>query len=62
MVRSPYRGRGIGRQLLQRAEKFVRDAGARELRIGVLADNVGARHLYLASAFVPHLEIFVKRW
>jgi len=62
VVRSRYRGRGIGRQLLRRAEQFVREAGARELRIGVLADNVGARQLYLASAFVPHLEIFVKRW
>lgn len=62
VVLSPYRGRGIGRQLLQRAEAFAREADARELRIGVLAENLGARRLYLASGFLPHLEIFVKRW
>ena len=62
MVLSPYRGRGIGRQLLQRAEAFAREADARELRIGVLAENVEARRLYLASEFAPHLEILVKRW
>jgi ribosomal protein S18 acetylase RimI-like enzyme len=62
VVLSPYRGRGIGRQLLQRAEAFAREADARELRIGVLAENLKARRMYLASEFVPHLEILVKRW
>jgi ribosomal protein S18 acetylase RimI-like enzyme len=62
VVLEPYRGRGIGCQLLRRAEAFIRDAGASELRIGVLADNRAARRLYLDAAFVPHLEILVKRW
>jgi GNAT superfamily N-acetyltransferase len=56
------RGRGKGRQLLERAEAFVRAAGARELRIGVLVDNIAARRLYLRAEFVPHLEVFTKRW
>jgi GNAT superfamily N-acetyltransferase len=62
VVLPPFRGQGIGRQLLQRAEAFAREADAREIRIGVLAENLGARRLYLASAFVPHVEILVKRW
>jgi ribosomal protein S18 acetylase RimI-like enzyme len=62
IVLSAYRGKGIGRQLLQRAEAFARDADARELRIGVLLANLAARRLYLDCGFASHLEILVKRW
>ena len=62
VVLSPFRSRGIGRRLLERAEAFAREADARELRIGVLAENLAARQIYLASGFTPHLEILVKRW
>jgi len=56
------RCRGIGAQLLSHAEAFVRAAGATELRIGVLAGNAAARSLYRGAGFVPHLEVFIKRW
>jgi GNAT superfamily N-acetyltransferase len=62
VVLEPYRNRGIGRLLLERAESYARGAGARELRIGVLTHNTSARRLYLDAAFMPHLEILVKRW
>lgn len=62
VVLPPQRGRGIGSRLLQHAEAFVRAAGATELRIGVLVENLGARRLYLGSGFVPHQEMLVKRW
>ncbi|MGH7578094.1 MAG: GNAT family N-acetyltransferase [Longimicrobiales bacterium] len=55
-----YRGRGIGRRLLEHAESFVRAEGASELRIGVLASNE-ARRLYVARGFTPYLEILAKR-
>jgi GNAT superfamily N-acetyltransferase len=55
-----HQGRGIGRLLLNRAEAFARDAGASELRVGVLSRNTTARRLYLAAAFAPHLEILAK--
>jgi diamine N-acetyltransferase len=55
-----HRRQGIGRQLLERAELFAKVAGARELRISVLARNTAARRLYLAAAFVPHQEILAK--
>ena len=61
VVMPPYRNQGVGRRLLTEAEAFARAAGAHELRIGVLAGNIAARHLYLAAAFVPHLEILTKR-
>jgi ribosomal protein S18 acetylase RimI-like enzyme len=62
VIQSSHRGRGIGRQLIQHAEAFARGAGATELRIGVLAENTVARQLYRSAGFVPHLEVFVKRW
>lgn len=62
VVLAPHRRCGIGRQLLERAEAFAQAAGAPELRIGVLAKNEAARQLYLAAAFLPHLEVFAKRW
>lgn len=62
VVLSSYRGAGIGRELMERAEAFARSAGATELRVGVLAANSVARTLYLNSGFVPHLEVFTKRW
>ena len=60
MVVAPFRGRGIGRRLIERAEAFARSAGVGELRIGVLSANQPARQLYLSAGFAPHLEIFTK--
>lgn len=48
---------GIGTLLLRAAERHARDAGASELRIGVLAGNHGARTLYLRAGFAPYLEM-----
>jgi GNAT superfamily N-acetyltransferase len=62
VVLPSHRGRRIGAQLLRHAEAFARAAGATELRIGVLAENSAARRLYLDEGFVPHLEVFIKRW
>lgn len=46
IVIAAYRGKGLGRVLLQRAEDFVVAKGATTLNIGVLAENTGARKLY----------------
>ncbi|HYH84450.1 MAG TPA: GNAT family N-acetyltransferase [Pyrinomonadaceae bacterium] len=45
-VNAAYRGRGLGRALLQRAEDYSVAKGATTLNIGVLAENTGARRLY----------------
>jgi ribosomal protein S18 acetylase RimI-like enzyme len=62
VVLEAHRGRGIGRLLLERAERYAKQAGATELRIGVLTNNRTARGLYLDAGFQPHLEILTKRW
>jgi ribosomal protein S18 acetylase RimI-like enzyme len=60
VVLESHRNEGIGRDLLDRAEAFARAAGAQELRVGVLAKNVAARHLYLSAGFTPHHETLAK--
>lgn len=60
VVRASVRGRGIGRALLQAAERVARDAGAAELRIAVLSANRPARQLYLDEGFALHLETLAK--
>ena len=61
VVRDRYRRQGIGGALLQASEQCAREAGATELRIGVLSGNEGARRLYRLKGFAPHLESLVKR-
>jgi GNAT superfamily N-acetyltransferase len=60
-VLEPYRRRGLGRRLIERAEAYAWASGAVELRIGVLAANEDARSLYRAAGFSPSLEILTKR-
>lgn len=60
-VHAGYRGRGIGRALLARAEEHARARGASELTIGVLSANTPARELYLSFGFAPRLETLRKR-
>jgi ribosomal protein S18 acetylase RimI-like enzyme len=46
VVTAAYRGRGLGKALLQRAEDYAVARGATRLNIGVLAENTAARKLY----------------
>lgn len=45
------RGRGVGRLLLQHAEKEARRLGKRRLRLGVIENNHAARRLYQSAGF-----------
>jgi ribosomal protein S18 acetylase RimI-like enzyme len=50
-----HRGRGLGAQLLSRAEVFAREEGAAILRVSVLAKNTQAMELYDAFGFERRL-------
>ena len=57
LVRDAYRGRGLGRDLMQAAEEFARDNDVQWLRISVMAGNQSARELYSSMGFD---EIYVE--
>ena len=50
-VLQQYRGRGIGRDLMARAEQYARQSGATTLRLVVLSRNTGAKQLYSTLGF-----------
>ncbi len=55
------RSQGLGRRLLDEAEAFARDRGAKRLRVQVLAGNGIARSLYAAAGFHERLIELEKR-
>jgi ribosomal protein S18 acetylase RimI-like enzyme len=50
-VLSEYRGRGVGRQLMDRIERRARELNCCKLTLEVRRDNVPARGLYLKIGF-----------
>ncbi|MGE4427303.1 MAG: GNAT family N-acetyltransferase [Solirubrobacteraceae bacterium] len=54
-VDAAWRGRGIGRDLLRRAEGYAQSLGAHELRLAAQVDAVG---LYLAAGYEQQGEPF----
>ena len=55
VVVASQRGRGIGRELLRRAEEYARAEGAPVLGIGVLARNTEALELYRELGFSDYM-------
>jgi GNAT superfamily N-acetyltransferase len=60
IVREEWRGRGVGRRLLEEAERMTRQAGHARLAIGVLAANDKAERAYRAFGFEPYVSVLVK--
>ena len=58
MVAERFRKQGLGRRLLQAAESHARARGVKWLRIGVLAGNPAADHLY---ASMGYSNLYVER-
>ena len=52
-VAPAYRGRGVGRKLLDRAIQWVRSRGAEEVLLGVTCGDSPARRLYTSAGFKP---------
>ncbi len=54
LVREQYRGKRLGRILLEAAEANAREGQAKYLRIGVLTENKLAHDLYLSMGFANY--------
>lgn len=50
-VRSEYRGQGVGSRLINAAEELVRQAGRRQVGVGVAEDNPDAERLYVRLGY-----------
>ena len=57
VVLQKYRGEGLGRDLLVKAEEYAKDHDVRWLRIAVLAANRSAKELYSTMGFS---DLFVE--
>ncbi len=60
VVAEDWRGRGIGRMLLEEAERLTREAGLKRLVIGALVANEKAEGAYRAFGFTPYVSILTK--
>ena len=60
VVRATHRGRGIGRELMVRAESYVREAGAKQIRVGVLVRNEASHKFYRAGGFRDYAVQLIK--
>lgn len=50
-VREGWWGQGVGRQLLEEAERWARGQGKHRLELTVMVDNARARRLYATAGF-----------
>lgn len=59
-VREAHRGRGIGRALLQEAERLTKEKGFGHMLLGVLHGNAVAERAYARFGFKPYATDLVK--
>lgn len=59
-VDQSYRGRGIGRRLMERAEQELADRGVDVVELEVLADNRPALAFYESVGYAPHRRRLCK--
>ena len=60
VVHPAFRKRGIGRRLLEEAERLTRAIGLRRLVIAVLAGNLPAERAYRTLGFEEYAKVYVK--
>jgi len=55
-----WRGKGVGKSLLQAAERYCRDNGIHYLGLAVSTHNVKALNLYQENGFIEERKLMVK--
>ena len=59
-VQPGYRGRGIGRRLVEQAERHAAGCGAYKMELKALAQNESAVHFYESLGYAPRMVIMRK--
>jgi GNAT superfamily N-acetyltransferase len=62
LVHPDARGRGVGRELINRALDFSRERGFKKVRLWTISELAVARHLYLQAGFVVIREETHEIW
>ena len=60
VVLPAYRGLGVGRALLERAEEYARSLGVTKIQLEVLANNTNALKLYTSDGFRAYHMLMTK--
>jgi len=60
VVLSQYRGQGLGRSLLERAEAYACSLGVTKIQLQVLPTNTGALQLYSSEGFRTYHMLLTK--
>jgi ribosomal protein S18 acetylase RimI-like enzyme len=60
VVLPAYRGHGVGRALLERAEEYARSLGVTKIQLEVLANNASALKLYTSDGFRAYHMLMTK--
>ena len=62
LVHPDARGRGLGRELINRALAFCRECGFKKVTLWTITELAVARHLYLQAGFVVTREETHEIW
>ncbi|MDQ7733870.1 GNAT family N-acetyltransferase [Halomonas sp. SpR1] len=61
-LKPPWRGKGLGRSLLNKALELTQQAGAQEMALGVDDVNFPAKRLYLQAGFIRYTQQRLLAW
>jgi ribosomal protein S18 acetylase RimI-like enzyme len=61
-IKDEFRGRGLGKAALVRAEEVCRERGIRALHLEVARANERAQTLYRKSGFLDHHRYLLTKW
>lgn len=62
VVRSQYRGAGVGKQLMERAEQYARELDLSRISLSVLKGNALAYDFYRHCGYSDDAIAMVKKW
>lgn len=60
IIRSQYRGGGIGKRLMEEMESYFRSKGCKAVHVGVFAPNTEAHRFYVKGGYTDRMHDLIK--